>query len=78
MPIVRIELLPGRSTEKKAKIAAAITDVLINEGGGSREHCLVLFEETSADNWAIGGQLVSSPAFAETMRAYKERTSGKS
>jgi len=77
MPIVRIELLPGRSTETKAKIASAITEVLIKEGGGSREHCIVLFEETTPDNWAIGGNLVSSPAFAETMRAYKERTAAK-
>lgn len=73
MPIVKVEMLPGRSTELKAEIARKITDVLIETAGGSRQHCIVLFEETSADNWAIGGDLVSSPTFAETQKAYKER-----
>jgi phenylpyruvate tautomerase PptA (4-oxalocrotonate tautomerase family) len=55
-------------------MAEAITDVLIKLGGGSRENCLVLFQETSAENWAIGGNLVSSPAFSQTLQVYKERT----
>jgi 4-oxalocrotonate tautomerase len=77
MPIVNVQLLPGRSKEVKAKIAAGITDVLINVAGGSREHCIVLFEEISADNWAIGGDTVSSPKFAQTQKAYQARVAAK-
>jgi len=73
MPIVTIELLPGRSEETKGRIAEAITKVLTELAGGSREHCLVLFREVSADNWAIGGSLVSSPSFAKTLQSYKDR-----
>jgi len=51
--------------------------VLINVAGGSREHCIVLFEEISADNWAIGGDTVSSPKFAETQKAYQARVAAK-
>jgi 4-oxalocrotonate tautomerase len=77
MPIVKVQLLPGRSKEVKAKIAAGITDVLINVADGSREHSIVLFEEISENDWAIGGELVSSPKFAETQKAYKERVAAK-
>lgn len=77
MPIVKIQLLPGRSDEIKAKIAAGITDVLIDVGGGSRQNTIVLFEEISDNNWAIGGELVSSPTFAATQKAFKERLAAK-
>jgi 4-oxalocrotonate tautomerase len=74
MPLVTIEFLPGRSQEVKEKLVQAITDAMVEIGGGTRDHCWVLFRETSAENWAIGGHLVSSAAFADTMKAYKQRT----
>jgi 4-oxalocrotonate tautomerase len=73
MPLVTIEFLPGRSKEKKEKLVKVITDAMVEISGGSRENCWVIFRETPADNWAIGGHLVSSEAFAETMKAFNER-----
>jgi 4-oxalocrotonate tautomerase len=73
MPLVTVEFLPGRSPEIKKKLVQAITDAMVDIGGGTRDHCWVIFRETSAENWAIGGHLVSSEAFAEVMKAYKDR-----
>lgn len=73
MPLVTVEMLPGRSTETKEKMAKAIADVMVEVGGGSREHCWVVFRETTGDNWAIGGDLLSSDAFKEKVNAYKAR-----
>ena len=68
-----VEFLPGRNKETKERMAKAIADVMVEIGGGSREHCCVIFRETSGDNWAIGGDLLSSEAFASKIAAYKER-----
>ena len=73
MPLVTVEMLPGRSKETKEKMAQAIAEVMVNVGGGSREHCWVIFRETTGDNWAIGGDLLSSEAFSAKVSAYKER-----
>jgi 4-oxalocrotonate tautomerase len=73
MPLVTVEFLPGRSQQAKEKLVKAITDAVVEIGGGTRDHCWVIFRETPAENWAIGGHMVSSEAFADTMKAYKER-----
>ena len=75
MPLVTIEMLPGRSNETKAKMAKAVADVMVEVGGGSREHCWVVFRETTGDNWAIGGDMLSSEAFAAKVASYKKRVS---
>jgi 4-oxalocrotonate tautomerase len=73
MPLVTIEMLPGRSDETKAKMAQAVADAMVSIGGGSRDHCWVIFRETTAENWAIGGDMLSSDAFKEKVSAYKQR-----
>ncbi len=73
MPLVTVEMLPGRSDETKEKMAKAIADVMVSIGGGSREHCWVIFRETTANNWAIGGETLASDAFKAKVSAYKDR-----
>lgn len=73
MPLVTVEMLPGRSDETKAKMVKAITDALVEIGGGTRDHCWVLIRETEGTNWGIGGNVVASDAFKDVMAAYKAR-----
>lgn len=61
MPIVTVELNPGRTRETKAKLAAKITELLVEIADCNSPTCVVLFHETSKDDWAIGGLLVSEP-----------------
>lgn len=55
MPFVRVTLYEGRSTEKKRRIAEAITEALITIGGTTRDACQVVFEDVARDDWVTGG-----------------------
>ncbi|MDP2937581.1 MAG: 2-hydroxymuconate tautomerase [Dehalococcoidia bacterium] len=57
MPIIRVEMFPGRTKEQKAKLAEAITQVMVDIGGAPRDHTWVVFREEPKENWAIGGKL---------------------
>ncbi len=58
MPLVHITLLEGRTTEQKRKVAARITDVLVEEAGAKREAIVVAFHDTPRDSYASGGVLM--------------------
>ncbi|HLW48265.1 MAG TPA: 4-oxalocrotonate tautomerase family protein [bacterium] len=55
MPFVRVTLYEGRSTEKKRRIAEAITEALVTIGGTTREACQVVFEDVAKNDWVTGG-----------------------
>lgn len=57
MPIVRIEMLPGRSTAQKRELARVITDAICNIAHTTPEATTVLFAEYSVEDWATAGKL---------------------
>lgn len=57
MPIVRVELWPGKPQEFKKKVAKEITEVLVENMGCPAQAVTVLFDEIPQENWAIGGEL---------------------
>jgi 4-oxalocrotonate tautomerase len=59
MPIVHIELYPGRSKTMKEHLARRIVDAVAEVAGTSREAVEVIFREVSKDDWAMGPRLVS-------------------
>ncbi|WP_374300975.1 4-oxalocrotonate tautomerase family protein [Paracoccus sp. (in: a-proteobacteria)] len=59
MPIVRIEMLPGRAPETKAAIARAITQVMQDIGGAGPESTSVIFTDIAPGDWMIGGRMLS-------------------
>ncbi|TGN34241.1 tautomerase family protein [Aeromicrobium chenweiae] len=62
MPIIKVELLAGRSYEQKRSLAAALTDVAVDSLGVARSSVQVHLQEMSAENVAIGGTLVAETA----------------
>ncbi|MDX3905112.1 MAG: 2-hydroxymuconate tautomerase [Pigmentiphaga sp.] len=56
MPIVKIELLPGRPDQVKEAIAAEITDTMVRHTGSAPEHIYVMFDEVAHNNWAVAGK----------------------
>lgn len=60
MPIVRVELWPGKTQEVKRKVAKAITEVMVENIGCPAQAVTVLFDEIPQENWAIGGELCSN------------------
>ncbi len=59
MPHVEITLVKGRTLEQKRKVAARITDVLMEEAGAKREDTTVAFIEVDRESFAHGGVLVA-------------------
>jgi len=59
MPIVRIEMWPGRTQSQKAELARVITAALVDIADTTAEATTVIFEDIARENWATGGVLAS-------------------
>ena len=57
MPIVRIEMLAGRSLAQKRELVRVITDAVCNIAHTRPEDTIVIFSESSAEDWATDGKL---------------------
>ena len=66
MPIVRIELFPGRDHARKMEIAEGITSLLHEKAGISPSATTVIFSEIAPTDWVVGGKPYASPDPAET------------
>lgn len=56
MPIVRIELLQGRTPAIKEELIVRVTDVVVTTLGVDPEQVRVLLYELPPEHWAVGGQ----------------------
>jgi 4-oxalocrotonate tautomerase len=59
MPVIQITLLKGRSVEQKRRMAARLTDVLVEEAGAKREAITVTFVEVTKEDYASAGVLLA-------------------
>ena len=57
MPMVRVELYPGRTREQKSEMAKAITEAVARIGKTTPEATHVVFIEVPKSDWAIAGKL---------------------
>ena len=62
MPIVRVEMWPGRTHEQKAALAKAITDAMVSIAKTTPEATIIVFEDVPKENWAEAGVLASDKA----------------
>jgi 4-oxalocrotonate tautomerase len=59
MPIVRIEIWPGRTHAQKAELARVITEAMVTIAHTTPEATTIVFEDVAKENWATGGVLAS-------------------
>lgn len=59
MPIVRIEMWPGRTEAQKREMARAITEVMCNVAHTTPEATTIVFTDVAKEDWAVGGRLAS-------------------
>ena len=57
MPMVKIELFPGRTREQKARAAREITDAIQRTLGAPPEATDIIFVEVAKSDWASAGKL---------------------
>jgi 4-oxalocrotonate tautomerase len=60
MPIVRIEMLPGRSKEQKENLIKTMTDAMVSIAGTTADAVHVVIVETATEHWGIGGQSIAA------------------
>lgn len=61
MPVVTVQLWPGKTREQKAAMARAITAAMEQEGGIPARAVHVIFQEVAKENWADAGVLADEP-----------------
>jgi len=59
MPVVRVEMWPGRTHARKAELARLVTEAVVEVSHTTPEATTVIFEDVSEENWAVGGVLAS-------------------
>ncbi|RLA85818.1 MAG: 4-oxalocrotonate tautomerase [Deltaproteobacteria bacterium] len=59
MPLVRIDLIEGRSIEQKRKIVQEITETLVRVAGVKPEDVHIVIVDHPKENLASGGKLLS-------------------
>jgi len=60
MPLVKIDLYPGRSQGQKQEVANAITQVFVEKLGSDPKEVMVIFSDTPAHDWFVSGEPISS------------------
>lgn len=61
MPVVRVSWFEGKTHEMKAKVAAEITDSIVQNTGTDAKYIYVIFDDVAASDWAGEGKLFGSP-----------------
>jgi 4-oxalocrotonate tautomerase len=59
MPVIHIEMWPGRTHAQKKELARAITDAMVSIAKTTPEATIVIFDDVAKENWAQGGVLSS-------------------
>ena len=62
MPIVRIEMLAGRSAELKQQLASEMTALVARLCNSDPAHIWVIFNDVQHHDWAVAGRVFTSPA----------------
>lgn len=72
MPIIKIEMFPGRTLEQKRAIAKAVTDSFVESAKATPQSVHIIFSEIAQDDWAVAGELCSDRAAAAAALAEKK------
>lgn len=57
MPVVIVEMYPGRTLEQKRALVRAITDAMVEHAGARPDGLHVIIHEVPKEDWARGGLL---------------------
>ena len=59
MPIIRIEMVAGRTAEQKRELVEALTRETARIAKTSPDSVMVIIEDVAKENWGVGGKLLS-------------------
>lgn len=58
MPIVRVTMANGRTSEQKKRAAQEITETIVRRCNAHAEHVYVVFDDIAPDDWTVGGETI--------------------
>ena len=64
MPIIRVEMLAGRTLEQKSELAEVLTRETARIARCALADVQLVFDERAHASWAVGGRLVAGHASA--------------
>lgn len=59
MPVIRVEMFKGRTSEQKANMVREVTDAFVRTAGGTPESVHVVITDVETSDWAVAGKLAS-------------------
>lgn len=57
MPVVTVQLWPGRTVNQKRRLVAAITDAMVQHADSTPDHLHVIIQDVPKDSWGRNGRL---------------------
>ncbi len=57
MPVVTVQMWPGRTVEQKRKLVKAITDAMVEHAGAKPNNLHVIIQDVELENWGLAGVL---------------------
>jgi 4-oxalocrotonate tautomerase len=59
MPIIRVEMLMGRSREQKRELVRELTDAFVRTCGGKPDALQIVIQDVDKQDWGAGGRLLA-------------------
>ncbi len=59
MPVIHIEMWPGRTQAQKQELAKAITEAMVRITHTTPDATIIIFNDVDRENWAQGGSLAA-------------------
>jgi 4-oxalocrotonate tautomerase len=59
MPVIRLEMLAGRSIEQKRELVDVLTRETARIAKTNPDSIFVVIEDVAKENWGVGGKLVA-------------------
>lgn len=57
MPVVTVQMWPGRTPAQKRALVRAITEAMVQHAGAKPDHLHVIIQEVPKGDWALAGVL---------------------
>ncbi len=59
MPMIRVEMFPGRTADQKRALVKALTEAFVSTAGGTPQGVQIVLSEVEKSDWATAGVLAS-------------------
>jgi len=59
MPVIHVEMWPGRTVAQKQELAKTITEAFVRIANTTPDSTIIIFAEVPKENWAQSGVLAS-------------------